>query len=65
MNYFQLYEAERRTFHVGAKFTNQYNLESFEITHIQDIYKITIKYLTGSLRGYQFTLSKDFIRKIL
>ena len=45
MNYFELYEVERKAFHVGARFIHNYDYNELEITHISDYNDITLKHL--------------------
>ena len=59
MNYFQLYEAERKLFHVGARF--KYDDYELEITHISK-YNITLRYLNGPLPGCLETCPKSFVK---
>ena len=58
MNYFQLYEAERKQFHVGARFIDIFNCDQLEITHISKYNYITLKHLNGKFKGSYITRSK-------
>ena len=59
MNYFKLYEAERRKFRIGARF--KYDDYELEITHISK-YNITLKHLNGWLKGCVETCPKSFVK---
>jgi len=62
MNYFQLYEAERRTFRIGARFIDIFTCDQLEITHISEYNCITLKHLNGKFKGCVINRPKSFVK---
>jgi len=62
MKYFELYEAERRKFRIGARF--KYIGHELEIIQISGDNNITLKYLNGWLKGFVETCLKSFVKNM-